>query len=239
MSRPTDDERKTVEAWIERTGYRPLGAPLKELMFPRVPFDGCKNATARQLATLWDQLTARFGPGWTAQHVDIANPRTGASRVTAFMRLTDQVLHFEAILDLKPIRLKENGIDVWCPIRQALSWLSETRKARYNYEKDKIFICNCLRCSIDHENRALVAQSSNCPGPTARREAITTKEHQVTAVTPSMSDESPPLTVTALPIISIEPYIRNVPEPVQECELPSCRYYYARYKELIEAAEEQ
>lgn len=146
-------------------------------MFPSVPFDGCKYATARQLATLWDHLTSRFGPGWTAHHVDIANPRAGASRVTAFMPLTDQVLHFEAILDLKSIRLEENGMDVWCPIRQAPSWPSETRKARYNYEKGKTFICNCLGCLGDHESRARVTQSKDCPGPIAHRKAISLIDH--------------------------------------------------------------
>ena len=237
MSRPSEDEREQVEAWIARTGYRPLGAPLKELMFSGVPFCECKNATARQLATLWDKLTIRFGPGWTAKHVDIANPRVGATRVTAYMRLTDQTLHVEAIADLRSIKLEENGLDVWCPIQQAPSWPSETRKARYNYEKDKVFICYCLACLGDHESRALVAQSSNCPSPIASRKALGPKEHQTTAATLSESAKRPPLTVTIQPNISIEPYVKNVPEPVHECELPSCRYYYVRYKELLEAAD--
>ena len=113
--------------------------------------------------------------------MDCAPPRHRQSkRVTAYMRLSDQTLHAEAVSDLKSIKLEENRTSV----RQAPSWPSDTRTAIYNYEKDKVFICNCPRCLGDQESRALKTQSEDRSGPLAHRRDPSHTDYQPTTKPP-------------------------------------------------------
>ena len=214
-----EGEERAVQQWIRRNDYREKGPWYRDLMIQGVPFDGCKYSTARKLVALWNRKTQSLGQGSRIHCLDISGKcRPGDKRVTAFARLVDERLHPDIIGCMSYLPVTYKGVTEHCPINSAKSWPCESRRAEYNYERLRPFVCLCDMCS--EERNAELELTREKSGPVGTNSELKFNEARKQKMRSLVVHKCENIDIVA-------------DEPTLTCPSPACSYYKERYIELV------